>query len=182
MDDKELKRIGDQIVQGDFQDLFIGLEKKRISQKQALYLIICCCTACNAKINEPEKLKEQDVINLLKCTSKYIVKVTSEEFDGYLQSMFFICKLLLKKNFTLIQQLNIEILPSFTPKTLTEKQKGVYRSICELVRSELVNVIKNKREIEETKIISIGYLLSKIIITSLNHSVFQSLFLIMELA
>ncbi|KAK9891765.1 hypothetical protein WA026_016563 [Henosepilachna vigintioctopunctata] len=167
MDGGELKIIGNKISAGHFDSYKEALGKS-LSQKQAIYLIACCCTICNASINESDKLSEQDVIILVKNCSKVITDVSIEEYDSYLQSIFFICKFLLKKNYKVVLELEGEIIPHFIPEVLTGKQQGIYGALCELIRVEIINKFR-KEETDKRELISIGNLLSRILMKSRNQ-------------
>lgn len=64
------------------------------------------------------------------------------------------------------------ILPPFIPRPGTEKQKSVYKSICELILNNMSYLVRHKVAINKEKIMSVGYLLSRIITESSNHSIF----------
>lgn len=99
MEKTELKKIGSKIIEGCFEDLLDLLHKRYecLTPKQARYLIVCCCNSCNVHMENIDKLDEHSLITAVKCLAKLDTCKTTEEYHNYIQSIFFICKLLIKK-------------------------------------------------------------------------------------
>lgn len=99
MERQEVKHIGSIVMNGSLEELLEVLDKRpdHLTEKQALYFIVCCSHTCNSNINNCNKLNEQKLITAVKGLSTNIKNLNSEEYDNYIQGIYFICSFLLKK-------------------------------------------------------------------------------------
>ncbi|EEZ97548.1 uncharacterized protein LOC103314438 [Tribolium castaneum] len=134
----------DQCLKSNFDHVcgLITTEKPKLDSSSAIKIINAICYACNQNLATPEKVNEVALERLLGLLLTSIDFTTDDNFESYLKSVFYILKLLEKKNVELILRLERLFLPPFKPLILTDKHIKFYKSICSALYNVIVRIVQ----------------------------------------
>ncbi|RZC39002.1 uncharacterized protein BDFB_009305 [Asbolus verrucosus] len=158
-----LKTLLEKTVKANFEGVhrYLKDHKTELDESTAIKFIVACCNACNNNLATPQNLNEWDLVNLVKCLLNFIKTPLSDNCDCYLQSVFYIMKLLIEKNcFDCIAHLENLFMPEFMPLVFTEKQLRIHLSICKSLYNVIVKTANAKEEKYKNSVLKLCYLLS----------------------
>ncbi|KAJ8973354.1 hypothetical protein NQ317_001398 [Molorchus minor] len=169
MDKKPLKELLELCKKAGFREVYSSLNSSygKIDNKCAISLIVGCCNACVSNMSSPEKVSEEDLYVLLDYLTSFIIELNETEMLSYLQSIFFILKLFVKKKcYTTIAKSEKIVVPRFLGKILIKKHIDTYQSSANLLCT-LVSKTCTEKEIKCSELLlKICFLASTIYVPS----------------
>ncbi|CAH0553351.1 unnamed protein product [Brassicogethes aeneus] len=164
------RSILEDIAKGEFTNVLKSLMDNKIviDTKYAVKVIICCCTACHANVNSPQKIVDEDMYNIMEHVLPFIKEPDETNIHQYYQALFHVVKIFtIKENIPLVLKSEKLFLPEFKKDELSIQTAGVYKNTVRLISNLLLSLSKSEKVRPE--IVDIAMIISR-----LNRKIFPT--------
>nr|XP_023015932.1 uncharacterized protein LOC111505366 [Leptinotarsa decemlineata] len=160
-----LKNLLDQCKNGFFEEILQLVNEnenflEKLDQTSGIKLLISCCNAC---IDTPKSISEEHLHKFLKLIVSSIRDPNETDQLRYIQSIFHILNMLVRKNcYSIIMEMENILMPPFLPSAIPKNLRDIYDSIVIILHNLVAKcAVENDRNNNES-LISICTLISKI--------------------